>query len=497
MLQVNKFSSVLDNELKHFFYATSDFCCIANSKGFFEIFNPRFEEVLGYSANELLQNPFLHFVHPDDVQTTLQEMEKLNVGITSTNFTNRYRKRDGEYIWLEWTAKPDISTGKIYAIARNVTTRKTEEDFFRLLVESSPYAIVTINQSGEIIQVNAETERLFGYKKTELEGQSLEILMPAAIRNSHVHHRTEFFLKPETRGMGKGRDLFAQRKTGEEFPVEIGLNPFNLSGAKFTIASIIDISNRKAQEMAINRRQHELESKNKELEQFAYIASHDLQEPLRTVTNYIQLLKKNSLFGGGNVGLTYLNASEDAISRMRTLIKQLLAYSRLGRSKKLSKVDTNLLLDNVISDLNGIIKSSKARIAFKNLPTIMAYELELKQLFQNLISNSIKFQKKGVAPQVIITSKETKKEWLFSVTDNGIGIDSKSKDKIFLIFQRLHSAEEYEGSGIGLANCKKIVELHKGRIWVESEPEKGSVFNFTIPKYIIYDSQVEESNASR
>jgi signal transduction histidine kinase len=233
-------------------------------------------------------------------------------------------------------------------------------------------------------------------------------------------------------------------------------------------------------EKKVRVRTAEMESKNKELEQFAYVASHDLQEPLRTISGFVELLQKQyrgKFDANADKLLDYISQASD---RMKVLIKDLLDYSRIGREKEIRQVDCNRLLAEVLADLDKVIKESGATVRTEPLPVIQAYPTELKLLFQNLITNSIKFHKPGLAPAVAIGSERENGHWKFSVRDNGIGIDRQFADRIFIIFQRLHNRSQYEGSGIGLAHCKKIAELHGGHIWVESEPGEGSRFFFTI-----------------
>jgi light-regulated signal transduction histidine kinase (bacteriophytochrome) len=224
----------------------------------------------------------------------------------------------------------------------------------------------------------------------------------------------------------------------------------------------------------------ELERKNKELEQFAYVASHDMQEPLRTTSSFVELLQKQyhgKLDEKADKYLTYILQASD---RMKVLIKDLLDYSRIGKAEAQVEVDCNVVLAETLADLGVVIKETGADITSDPLPVITGYPTEMKQLFQNLLTNAIKFRRKDVNPKIRITVKKNKTAWEFSFKDNGIGIDKKHSDRIFIIFQRLHSRNEYQGSGIGLAHCKKIVELHGGRIWIDSKPDEGSRFLFTI-----------------
>jgi len=233
-------------------------------------------------------------------------------------------------------------------------------------------------------------------------------------------------------------------------------------------------------EKKVLQRTAELESKNKELEQFAYVASHDLQEPLRTTSSFVELIRKQyhgKLDGNADKYIDYVIQASD---RMKTLIKDLLDYSRIGREKKFEPVDCNVTFGEVMADLAKVIKENKAEIIANRLPLVYAFPTELKLLFQNLISNSIKFQKPGIAPKIEISANKENGHWHFVFRDNGIGIEKQYQQRIFIIFQRLHNRSEYEGSGIGLAHCKKIVELHGGKIWVESEAGRGSTFHFTL-----------------
>jgi len=240
------------------------------------------------------------------------------------------------------------------------------------------------------------------------------------------------------------------------------------------------LSNLRAEELSkINK---ELNIANKELEQFAYVASHDLQEPLRNITNYVELLEKQSKAALDKDSGHFLEVIVRSADRMKTLIRELLNFSRIGESQMFEKVDCNKILNEVLGDLDFAIQQNKAVITNDKLPNIKGNQLEIRQLFQNLISNAIKFRKIEIDPKIEILFKERKNEWEFSISDNGIGIEEEHLNKIFLLFQRLHSETEYPGTGIGLATCKKIVESNGGKIWVNSKKGFGSTFYFTLPK---------------
>ncbi|NTU41600.1 MAG: PAS domain-containing protein [Nitrospirales bacterium] len=244
----------------------------------------------------------------------------------------------------------------------------------------------------------------------------------------------------------------------------------------------LDITERKIAEKNLRKTLDDLETSNKELQQFAYVASHDLQEPLRMISSYTQLLEKRYKDKLDADGLEFISYAVDGAVRMQRLINDLLDYSRVGtREQPFEIVYTELILTQVLQNLSMVIEENNVAITHENLPSVMGDLFQLRQLFQNLITNAIKF-KAEEPPQIHISAVKREKDWLFSFRDNGIGIDPRYRERIFLIFQRLHTREVYPGTGIGLAICKKIVERHGGSIWVESEPGKGATFHFTIPE---------------
>lgn len=349
------------------------------------------------------------------------------------------------------------------------------------MVEASPNAIILVSKTGEIVQANKQTEILFNYEQKELIGKKIECLLPARYRENHPNLRNMFFSHLIDRPMGAGRDLFAIKKDGKEFSIEIGLTPIFINNENAVLTTITDISVRKKLEEKEKIYLKKIEDKNKELEQFTYIASHDLRAPLQSISSFTQLIEeqKDKLDDDGKQSLTSI---KNSVKRMNELISGLLDFGKIGKTSKLVEVDLNEVLKNVIDDLSYIIKMTNSEIEISKLPTIKSYKTEIRLLFQNLIENALKFRNPNTKPKITINAEPIKNVWKFSVSDNGIGIMPNEQEDIFALFKRTENAKNYVGTGIGLAHCKKIVELHNGEISVESKINEGSIFYFTISK---------------
>jgi light-regulated signal transduction histidine kinase (bacteriophytochrome) len=252
----------------------------------------------------------------------------------------------------------------------------------------------------------------------------------------------------------------------------------DVSEIKENEALLLELNNR------LKQRADALSASNIELERFAYIASHDMQEPLRMITSFLQLFKKKYEGQLDETAEQYIHFAVDGAERMKKLIMDLLEYSRVSSNKEnYESIQTNDLVESVLNLFSDRIEDLQAKVLLGNLPNMVANKTQMFQLFQNLIGNALKYHS-GHLPQIVINGKEEEGYYLFSVMDNGIGIKSVFFDKIFLLFQRLHHKNEYSGTGIGLTICKKIIDRHNGKIWVESEPGKGSCFYFTINKLL-------------
>lgn len=348
-------------------------------------------------------------------------------------------------------------------------------------------AIISITQDGTIISWNRGATELFGYQKEDIMGQSINCLMP-------TDRMEEIKAIGARLAEGKSVDVVETvrvHKDGTPLHVLISVAPLSDPYGKIIgVSSIIhDITKRKMMELAqqkLNERlaatNRKLEENNQELKHFAYVASHDLQEPLRAVSSYVQLLARRYAGQLDDDADDFIAFAVDGAERMKTLIDDLLTYSRLNRDEQpLVPVSLDNVMEIVCRNLQIMIEDSSCDIRIMPLPTVFGNENQLVQLFQNIISNGIKFQKKNVRPIIEIRSVQQNEEWVISIHDNGIGIDAQFQEKIFEIFQRLHSRDDFSGTGIGLSICKKIVKGHGGEIWVESTPGEGATFYFTLP----------------
>lgn len=351
---------------------------------------------------------------------------------------------------------------------------KLQDASFRSLLEAAPDGILLVERSGRIALVNATCARLMGYQADELVGQMVELVVPEYIRPKHAALRDAYFASPRPRPMGIGLELKAASKTGLTIPVEISLSPFTHEDFVGAIAIVRDVTEQR-------QLLRELKRSNEDLEQFAYVASHDLQEPLRMVAGYTQLLQRRYAGRLDQDANEYIGFAVDGVKRMQALINDLLTYSRLTtRAKPFAEVALADVFAQVEANLKAVLQETSAVLTTGPLPKVIGDRVQLTQLLQNLISNAIKFRRDDTPPKVHISAKEEAQGWTISVEDNGIGLDAQYAEKIFVIFQRLHTREKYPGTGIGLALCKKIVERHFGKIWVESLPDKGSTFYFTL-----------------
>ena len=355
---------------------------------------------------------------------------------------------------------------------------KEEKAYLDSLFDSAKEAIVVTDNKGIIMRVNKEFTRMFGYSEKEAIGKLIDDL----VATPELRDEAKSFTKKLEKGEKISFESLRKRKNGKLIHVwSIGA-PIIVDGKQVATYCIYrDITDRKKAEEKLKETAEALERSNRELQHFAYVASHDLQEPLRMIGSYVQLLARRYKGKLDKDVDEFIEFAVDGVNRLQRMINDLLFYSRVQtRGKPFVPTDCNKVIEKVKMNLKVAIEESQAIITYDNLPVVLADESQLMQLFQNLIGNAVKFCDKK-QPEIHISAERKNKEWVFSVKDNGIGIDPEYKERIFQIFQRLHSRDEYPGTGIGLAVCKRIVERHGGKIWVESEVGKGSTFYFSIP----------------
>jgi PAS domain S-box-containing protein len=357
---------------------------------------------------------------------------------------------------------------------------KIEKSYLDQLFDSAQEAIVVTETNGRVLRLNPEFTKLFGYTPDEALGRLIDDL----VAPEDYYKSASAITKKAESGGKVGLETVRRRKDGTLAHVILLVSPIVIDGkVEATYAIYRDISLRIRAEEKLKQTAEELMRSNKELELFAYIASHDLQEPLRMVASYVQLLERRYKGKLDSDAEEFIGYAVDGASRMQRMINDLLIYSRVGtKGKPFTPIEVEKVLEQATSNLQIAIEESKAVVTHDPLPLLLGDETQLVQLFQNLIGNAIKFRENHQEPYIYVSAEEKPDEWLFLVRDNGIGIDPQYYERIFQIFQRLHGHKDYPGSGIGLAVCRRIVERHGGRIWVDSQPGKGSTFYFTIPK---------------
>ena len=380
-----------------------------------------------------------------------------------------------------------------------VAQRKRDQEQFRLMLEGLPSGMLMVDAQGLVVFANRESERLFGYAHGDLPGRPVEALLPEAQRADHPRLRAEFMRSAEARVMGAGRDLHGRRKDGGEFPLEIGLSPIDTPDGPRVVATVIDVTARKRLEEAQQQLNEELEEKvrtrtaellrsneelgrsNVELQRFAYVASHDLQSPLRSISGFLQLLQGDYQGKLDDRADDWIRRVVANAERMSTMIRDVLTYSLIeSRAQPFTPVSLAQVFDEAKAALEVMIRESAANVTRDELPVVAGDRAQLVQLMQNLINNAIKYRS-ATPPRIHAAVENNEGVWTVTMRDNGIGIDEKYHEQVFEMFRRLHTEQAYPGTGIGLAICRRVVQHHGGRIWLTSAPGQGSAVHFTIP----------------
>lgn len=373
-----------------------------------------------------------------------------------------------------------------------------EEQASRLMaiINTAIDGIITIDEHGIMESANPAAAELFGYDNEELIGENISILMPEPDRSHHDRYIHAYLNSGEAKIIGIGREVKGQKKNGTVFPFRLAISEVQVTaGARIFTGIIHDLTKQKADENKLLTYAKELERSNRELEEFAYVSSHDLQEPLRKIQAFGSRVEEMEAAQLSKKGKDYLGRMLSASMRMQGLINDLLSFSRVSaKTKTFDKVDLNAVMREVLSDLEILIQETEARIIVKPLPVIEADATQMRQLFQNLISNAIKFRGPN-HPELTIESEEEKNasgptDYIkLTFADNGIGFDEKYLDRIFQIFQRL-DGRKFDGSGIGLAICRRIANKHGGTITAQSAPGEGATFYVTLKKSHPENSQL-------
>lgn len=343
--------------------------------------------------------------------------------------------------------------------------------------------LVMIDESGTIRVFNPAAVRMFGYEPNEVVGENVGMLMPEPHRAEHDRYIADYLDTGRGKIIGKSREVVARRQDGTTFPIELAISEMRINGERMFLGTMRDITGRKLAEQEKDARfVAELTRSNAELARFAYIASHDLQEPLRMIASYLDLLSARYGDALDTDAQEFIAFAVDGAARMKRLISDLLEYSRVGGDAlKVEPIDLGALVGEAVSSLGMVVAETGARVDIGQLPWVMGDASQLRRVFQNLIGNALKYRSEA-PPHIRIEAARTADGWRFDVADNGIGVDPRFSKKVFEVFARLHSRARYPGSGIGLAVARLAVERHGGSIWVEPAEGGGSRFSFTLPE---------------
>jgi PAS domain S-box-containing protein len=363
-------------------------------------------------------------------------------------------------------------------VVSDIAAGKQASQYAHSLIEASLDPLVTISAEGKITDVNEGSIKATGITREKLIGTDFSDYF------TEPDQAREGYRQVFAKGFVTDYPLTIRHTDGRLTDVLYNATVYRDSGGKVlgVFAAARDVTERKLLDEKLRKLNEELAHSNRELEQFAYVASHDLQEPLRMVVSYTQLLERR--YGGllDQDARQFIGYAVDGATRMQRLIDDLLTLSRVGtKGQPTVPTDSRAVVDEALGNLQLALEESGAVVTVSDLPTVLADPSQLVQLFQNLVANAIKFRRSGEAPRIDISAVNLGSEWRFAVRDNGIGIEPQYTDRVFVIFQRLHTREEYPGTGIGLAVCKRIVERLGGRIWVESVVGQGATFFFTVP----------------
>lgn len=496
-----RFSGVSDKDLVD---QSMDLLCIAGPNGYFLHVNPSWERVVGWTAEELKARPFIEFIHPNDRPRTIEEADELRHGRSSVEFENRFLCKDGSYRWLSWVTASSGDGSLLYARARDITEEKLvrdEREELAAIVRSSSEAIVGLDLNGTIRTWNPAAEAMYGYAAEEAIGEHITLIAQSRdeVYDFMARVRLGDVSRFETRQV---------TRSGSIIHVALTVSPTYTSDGTLIGASNISIDitswkldqtetsrlNDELEERVaartkelrdrteqLQRKAQELEESMSELDAFAYTVSHDLKAPLRAMDGFSRILIDELHVSVSDQHRTYLGFIRQNAQSMQGLVDGLLAFARLGRrSLQPVLLSPEVLVEQAVSDLGPAVDRGVVNIQMEEMPACFADPTLLKQVFVNLLSNAVKFTRGVDNASIQIGATEIDGQTAYFIRDNGVGFDARYSDRIFGVFQRLHRAEDYEGTGIGLANVQRIIDKHDGTVWSESELGSGATFYFTL-----------------
>lgn len=456
---------------------------------------PRFKEIL-CATGELkdIYSVWEDRLHPEDKAFVLGRLQGHLKDRTPYDVEYRLLRDDGHYVWIHARGNAVWdSTGtalRMIGSIEDITWRKTAEQKLKdetsrlkAVMDTVIDGLITIDGMGIIRSFNPSAVRIFGYQPDEVISKNVRMLMPEPYRSGHDGYLSNYLSTGERKVIGIGREVTALRKDGTVFPIELGINEMEIKGQRMFVGTIRDITERVEHEQHRKKLLNRLFESNSELERFAYVASHDLQEPIRMINSFSKILLSDYQNILGAEGKEYLTMVTDCGERMRDVVYDLLEYSRVGsETNKFHMFDCNMALASALENLKELIKEHSAKVTQDRLPEIYGSPVQIMRMFQNLIANAIKYQPTGNIPVIHVGLEDDGDYWRIFVRDNGIGIDNRFLKQIFEPFRRLHTWDSIKGSGLGLAICKKIAESNGGQMNVVSNPGKGSIFSFIAPK---------------
>ncbi|MDB5249529.1 MAG: sensor histidine kinase [Segetibacter sp.] len=499
-----------EEKYRDLFDSASDLIQIVAPDGKILYVNHSWRTSVGYAPSELEGRYIYDFIKESEKIYFKSYREKILNGETvSSRIRTSYVKKNGEEIVLEGSIDCKYKNGRpqyTRSVFRDITQRLQQEERMKYyieqlaeregnlrdIIENAPDGVIVIDKDNNILLWNPKCEQIFGWKKEEVTGQKMTgIIVPVALRDAHVAGMKRFLNTREPHILNKTIEVPALHKSGAEFYISLTVSHSIQVGNDVFIAFLRDITEQKKNQQELENKRKQLEKSYQQLEQYTWLTSHDLKEPLRKILTFSDALLKNREKIDEKTN-TLLEKIHSSASRMSRLIEAVLLYSNVASDHSLFvQTDLNKIVHEVLEDLEIMIGSRNAKVYFIDLPVIDAIPVQMRQLFQNLISNAVKYSSADQIPEIHIECESTQNGYIISVSDNGIGFEKIYAEKVFQVFQRLLSNKMYEGTGIGLALCKKITEAHNGTIYAESEPGKGSTFIIYLPsKHVEISSPV-------